>query len=250
MVSSLFHSLFPHPKPIIGMIHLAGDDPVDRAVQELQIYAEEGLEGTIIENYSPHSSAELVQETLRFAAGYFSHTRLVFGINILPNEFEVAIPMAAKYGAGFVQLDYIAGAYEGDKQINVGAYERMRRQFPGISVLGGVWPKYYHPRPGSLLSIDVAVGKARADAIVVTGERTGQETPLEKVREFRRILGKYPLIVGAGLNPRNVYEQLSVADGGIVGSTFKPDGDTNAPVERLLVRAFMEEVRRVREKRD
>ncbi len=247
---NLFHQLFPKPKPILGMIHFSGEDPIDRAIQELRIYAEEGVEGAIIENYSSCSSVELVQRTLQFAAGYFSHAPLVLGVNILPNEFQIALPMAAKYGAGFVQLDYAAGAYDRGREIDIGAYEDMRRQFPGIAVLGGVWPKYYHPRPDSVLRIDLAVGKSRADAIVVTGEGTGLETPLDKIREFKRFLGEYPLVVGAGLTPRKVYEQLSIADGGIVGSAFKPNGDTKAPVERSLVQRFMEEVRKVRENRD
>lgn len=243
-----FYTLFPHPKPIIGMIHLAGEDPIERALQEMHIYADEGIDGALIENYHSSSSVQSVQDTLEIAAQRFSDTNLILGVNILPNEFQLALPMAARYGAGFVQLDYVAGAYERRGEIDIGAYEQVRRDFPKITVLGGVWPKYYAPRPGSVLRIDVAVGRSRADAMVVTGEGTGQETPLEKIREFKRILGEYPLVVGAGLTPQNVYEQLSVADAGIVGSALKPDGNTIAPVEKLLVRQFMDEVRRVRER--
>lgn len=57
---------------------------------------------------------------------------------------------------------------------------------------------------------------------------------------FRKHLGEsYPLIVGAGLTPKNVKEQLHYAQGAIVGSTFKPDGDTQRMVDRILVRQFM-----------
>ena len=77
------------------------------------------------------------------------------------------------------------------------------------------------------------------------GKEAERKPPGEKILEFRKYVG--PLIVGAGLTPKNVYEQLSITDGAIVGSAFKPRGDTSAPVEKHLVRAFMDEVRRVRE---
>ncbi len=89
--------------------------------------------------------------------------------------------------------------------------------------------------------------KPRCDVIVTTGEGTGVETPISKLREFRTYLGEFPLFVGAGVNESNVYEQLRVADGAIVGSYFKQGSNTKLPVDRLRVRGLMNIVRRVRE---
>ncbi len=244
MDTNHFYQLFPNPKPILGMIHLAGDDPVNRALEELSVYDYGGLDGAIIENY--HGSMDQVQETLEIAASQFSHTKLVLGVNILPNEFESALRMAAKY-AGFVQLDYVAGKYRNTPDFDVQGYMQLRQQMPGIVVLGGVRPKYYQPISDSNVEADLMVGRQLADAVVVTGSGTGHETPREKIIAFRETLGcDYPLIVGAGVTAANVYEQLSIADGAIVGSAFKPGKDTQAPVERRLVHEFMEEVSRLR----
>ena len=56
-----FSNVFQLEKPIIGMIHLAGRDSsekVERALDEIVIYEEEGLDGVIIEDYhgSPDDS--------------------------------------------------------------------------------------------------------------------------------------------------------------------------------------------------
>ena len=49
-----FKNLFGEEKAVIGMIHLAGVDLVEktaRALEEIRIYEEEGLQGVIIEDY-------------------------------------------------------------------------------------------------------------------------------------------------------------------------------------------------------
>ncbi|HLD04643.1 MAG TPA: BtpA/SgcQ family protein [Candidatus Nanoarchaeia archaeon] len=235
-----FSEVFPVPKPILGMIHLAGESPIQRALEELAIFEEEGIDGAIIENY--HDSAEDVEETLRAAEGRF---RLTLGVNILLNEFDRAFVLASRYKGHFIQIDHVAGRYTRG-ELPAESYQRIKREHPDIVVLGGVWPKYYQPVQGSDLKADLRKGMKRADAIVVTGEGTGKETPLKKIQEFRRVLGTHPLIIGAGLTPKNAYEQLRIADGAIVGSSLKPGGDTNAKVDKYLIRHLMTEVRRAR----
>lgn len=236
-----FLEVFQTPKPIIGMIHLAGKDPVQRALEELAIFEEEGIAGAIVENY--HGSTEQVLEVLKAAKGT---TSLALGVNVLPNEFIQALLLADEYNAKFIQLDHIAGTYRGRASLPISSYDVARRHFPDAIVLGGVWSKYYHPIPGSDLETDLNEGRSRAEVIVVTGEGTGKETPLEKIQEFRRILGSHPLIIGAGLTPKNAYEQLTIADGAIVGSSLKPEGNTEKKVDPYLIRDLMEQVKRAR----
>lgn len=223
------------------MIHLAGDEPVKRALHELEIFAEEKMDGAIIENY--HGSFESVIETLKITSKI--KTGLILGVNILPNEFHSSIPLASKYGAQFVQLDHVAGKYTSG-EIDAVQYNVVKQRFPDIAVFGGVHPKYYIPVPGSNITIDIMEGMKRAEAIVVTGAGTGKETPLEKIMLFRHILGKdYPLIVGAGLTPENAEEQLGIANGAIVGSCLK-GGNTYNPIDRVKVRELVSAVREIK----
>lgn len=64
--------------PILGMIHLAGEDPVKRALEELALFEEEGIDGAIIENY--HGSIENVIATLKETSKRKSN--VIIGVNL------------------------------------------------------------------------------------------------------------------------------------------------------------------------
>jgi len=222
-------------KSIIGMIHLSGNNPVERALEEIKIYEEEGLHGIIIENY--HGTTDDIIETLQCV-----DTKMKVGINILPNNYDEALLNASFYKADFIQLDHISGTYRKNTTLDKEDYLKYRNKYKDISVFGGVWPKYYEPIAGSSLEDDLNNGKLLCDAIVVTGKGTGKSTPLDKIIKFREVLKDFPLIIGACLNIDNVSEQMKYADGAIVGSAFKPNGDTTKFVDSRLVNKFMKSI--------
>jgi len=243
-VQKKFSDVFKGKLTVIGMIHLAGKElSLDRALDELAVYEQEGVDAAIIENY--HGTKEQVEEVLSAAERMCRN--IVLGVNILPNEYYISLPMAEHYGAKFVQLDHVAGRYTAGK-IDHELYMDFKAKAPVI-VLGGVWPKYYTPVSGSDLEKDLREGMQRAEAVVVTGEATGKEIPIGKIRKFREIIGDHPLVVGAGLTPENAYEQLMIADGAIVGSCFKPNGATYGKVSAKLVKKFMSVVEKVRKEK-
>ena len=227
--------------PIFGMIHLAGQRPIKRALEEIALFEEEGIDGAIVENY--HGSVEDVIATLQET--HRKKPDIIIGVNILSNESYQSLPLAQRYGADFVQIDQIAGTYKSG-QLDFESYRKVKSQYPGIIVLGGVWPKYYRPVKGSDLETDLRTGMQRAEAIVVTGAGTGKETPFDKIRRFREIIGEHPLVVGAGLTPDNAYKQLSLSNGAIVGTSLKIDDNTYNPIDRQRVREFMSVVRAAR----
>jgi predicted TIM-barrel enzyme len=57
-----------------------------------------------------------------------------------------------------------------------------------------------------------------------------------------------PVFANTGLRLENVETQLAIADGGIVGTTFKQAGIFENPVDALRVRAFMSKVKEFRKK--
>lgn len=227
--------------PILGMIHLAGVNPVKRALEEISLFEEEGIEGAIIENY--HSDVKHVIATLQETSKIKS--KVVIGVNVLPNEFQKSLPLAQRYGADFVQLDHVAGTYTYGK-LDFEQYKQVKNEHPEIIVLGGIWPKYYHPLKGSDLDTDLKTGIQRAEAIVVTGAGTGKETPFDKIKKFREIIKEHPLVIGAGLTPENAYEQLIMSNGAIVGTSLKIDYNTYNPIDRQKVRDFMSVVKEAR----
>lgn len=234
-----FYDLFRSDKPIIGMIHLAGGSPtkkVDNALEELKIYEEEGVEGAIIEDY--HGYPNDVENALKEAssAGF----NLDLGVNVLRNPYS-AFELADKYGAKFIQFDSVQ-----EHEVDWELYNNLRNEYSDISVLGGVGFKGT-TSTGNALEKDLNDARKVCEAVVTTGKGTGMETPIKKLGEYKRHLGEFPLVVGAGINDTNVYDQLLVADGAIVGSYFKVGGeDTTMPVDRQRVRNLTSKVLNLR----
>ena len=72
----------------------------------------------------------------------------------------------------------------------------------------------------------------------MTGTTTGEETPIDMIRRVKSVVD-LPVLAGSGISPTDVVEQFKVADGAIVGSTFKKGGLTTNPVDYDLVRTLM-----------
>ena len=198
-MNNRFRKLFAVEKPIIGMIHLAGnslEEKINRALSELKIYQEEGVNGAIIEDY--HANGQELIDSLKEISKRQWDIKL--GINYLRNPDSV-FALAQDYGASFIQLDSVQGL--GFR------YAEQKSRFPNLIVLGGVRFKY-QPLTGRTLEEDVEQGRYRCDAIVTTGEGTGIETPIKKLRQFKEVLKDFPLIIGAGVNLSNVYDQLQM----------------------------------------
>lgn len=233
-----FNALFSVPKPIIGMIHSAGsgkDEKVKRALEELTIYEEEGVDGAIIEDY--HGDQKDVYDILSKA--HRKNFKMTIGVNVLNNPY-LAFGYASVFGGKFVQFDSVQTA-----DLDIVLYNQNRGWHPNIYVIGGVRFKYTKDTDNPLEQ-DLVEARNRCEAIVTTGRGIGIETPLDKLRVFKRHLKDFPLIVGAGVTAENVHAQLSIADAAIIGSYFKPEFNTELPVERDRVRELMRNVRALR----
>ena len=216
------------------MIHLAGDseqEKINQALEEISIFEEEGIAGALIEDY--HGSINDVFNTLEAISK--KETNLIIGINILRKPY-LGFQIANEFGVKFIQFDTVQ-----TKDLNLDLYNGMREKYSDIIALGGIRFKYTSPT-GNTLEQDLYEGKSRCEAIVTTGEGTGIETPIQKLRDFRKILGDFPLIVGAGVNKENIKEQLEIVDGAIIGSYFKKYNTRNK-VNRILVRELVQAVK-------
>ncbi|MDO4470815.1 MAG: BtpA/SgcQ family protein, partial [Bacillota bacterium] len=237
--------IFGTNKPIIGMLHLKGESDseiISIADKELNILLENKVDGVLVENYfgSPNQ-AELVLK-------YVSETYpdICYGINLLHDD-DMAFELAQKYHAKFIQLDSVSGhlSLEDDKKFGEFISE-VRRKCDSF-ILGGVRFKYQPYKSGRRLEEDLIIGMDRCDAIVVTGDATGHETDLSKIRNFREIIGGFPLFIGAGMTPENAVKQMGIADGAIVGSYFKDTYKDTGNVSGSHVKRFMDEIIMVRE---
>lgn len=233
--------VFGAEKPIIGMLHLSGygqEKVLENAKREIDIMYRNGVNAVLVENY--FGDRVDVENALKLLQTDYSHK--VYGVNMLGSP-EMAFDLARKYGAKFVQMDSVCGHLEPNYEKPFLKKLGAMRGDGDIFLLGGVRFKYQPYRSGRSLEEDLKLGMERCDAIVVTGEGTGISTDIEKIKTFRTMLGDFPLIIGAGMTAETAEEQLTYADGGIVGSYFKEYGEAEYPVEEIRVKEFMRSAR-------
>lgn len=242
---TILTSVFDQPKPVLAMLHLKGEgtaDVIERALREIEILTANGVDALVVENYFG-TVADVEAVLARLAA---DPPAIPYGVNVLddgPTSFE----LAHKYGAGFVQMDSVAGHLPPQQDEPFAAMIERLRADHDLLLLGGVRFKYQPVRSGNPLAVDLELAQQRCDAVVVTGDYTGQPTSGTKIQQFRDVLGgDFPLIVGAGVTAENCAEQLRVCDAAIVGSSLKAGGDASAEICASAVQRLMAAVRRVR----
>ena len=87
-----------------------------------------------------------------------------------------------------------------------------------------------------------AVFSSLADAILVSGPLTGEPAAQSDLRKVKDAVKSVPVFANTGVNLDNVADVLSVADGIIIGTHFKVDGNTWNPVDGARVKRFMDKV--------
>ncbi|MFO1175134.1 MAG: BtpA/SgcQ family protein [Paracoccaceae bacterium] len=240
------NGVFPTPKPILGMLHLGGDDPADRiarAVEEARIMAGEGVDGLVVENY--FGDRDDVERVLDRLVALNPGPRI--GINVLRDN-DRAFALARRYPVAFIQIDSVCGHLPPDA--DAAFAEKLAAERAGVTalLLGGVRFKYQPVLSGRPEAEDVRLGAARCDALVVTSDATGQETDPAKTRRIRAASGgSVPILIGAGMTEANAESQLAIADGAIVGSWLKEGHSDKGRVVPSHVARFMAAVRKARE---
>ena len=87
----------------------------------------------------------------------------------------------------------------------------------------------------------------KADALIVSGNFTGNAPDVEKVREAKRLATR-PVLIGNGSSAGNAAALLQHADGIIVGASLKKVGVMENAVDPHRVKAPMDRVHAVRER--
>lgn len=238
-----FIELFQNQKPLIGMIHTNCTNTcstLELAKREIEIYLKYGI-FPLIENY--FGSSLDCEEVLAWMQK--EHPEAIYGVNIL-GGYPEAFRLAKQYGAKFIQIDSVCGHLEPKDDIVYAEKLAQMRQEVDVVLLGGVRFKYQAVRSGRSVEDDLRLGMERCDAIVCTGEGTGQPTPFGKVKEFNAVLDDFPVIVGAGVTLDTIKETFQLSDGAIVGSWFKDGHSDTGNVNEEYVCQMIERCNQVR----
>ncbi|WP_049919975.1 BtpA/SgcQ family protein [Halobiforma nitratireducens] len=249
-----FRERFDAARPVIGMVHLPalpgapafdGDREAirERALEDARALVAGGIDGIVLENFGdapfyPESVPKhVVAEMTAIAAVIRREVDVPLGINVLRNDAEAALSIAAAADADFVRVNVHVGTAATDQGILEGrAHETIRlreRLEADVAVLADVHVKHATPvgETGIEQAAEETVGRGKADGVLVSGSGTGAETSLEDVRRVSSAVPDTPVLVGSGVTAETAGDFLEAgADGLVVGTALKEDGETTNPV--------------------
>jgi hypothetical protein len=261
--------------PIIGMVHLEAlpgapeatdslETVLGHAVRDAERLATGGVDGLMIENYgnTPFYPESVPKHTVaamtRIGTAVTSAVGCPVGINVLRNDAEAALSVAAAVGADYIRVNVHTGASVTDQGVLEGrAHETLRlrdRLGVDVNVFADVAVKHATPLAGEQ-SVESEVGdlvdRGLADAVIVSGPATGRTVDTETLDQVTAVRSNHglstPILVGSGVTTETVTELLATADGAIVGTALKEGGQTTNPVDVDRVERLMNAVRALRE---
>jgi len=240
-----------HLKPLPGSPAWAGDLQAieDAALQDARALIQGGCHAVLVENMgdAPYLKGVVAPETM---AAMTRITREVVrlglptGVQVLAGANRQALAVAYAAGAQFLRVEGFAYAHVADEgwiEACAGPLLRARSNLGAQSI--AVWADVQKKHSAHALTADLSIGELAhghafcgADALVITGSRTGGRTDSEHVRAAAA--GGLPVIVGSGVDAEDASGLAKIADALIVGSSLKVDGQWFNPVDPARVRAI------------
>ncbi len=229
----------------------------DACMRDAEVLVGGGLHGLMIENHGdiPFSKPEDIgPETAAFMSVVTDRiaraTGVPLGVNVLANAPIPAFAIAMAGGARFIRVNQWANAYVANEGFMEGrAAEAMRYR----SLLRAEHIKVFadsHVKHGAhAITADRTIQELTrdlaffdADAVIATGQRTGNAATVEEIEEIGAST-HLPLLVGSGVDKSNVAEILKRTNGVIVASSLKQGGVWWNPVDPTRVQTFVEAAR-------
>jgi membrane complex biogenesis BtpA family protein len=249
---------------LIGVLHLAAlpgapesrlpvDAVAEQAAEDATRLARAGFGAVLVENFHdrPFRRDHVEPETVAAMAVVVSRVRaaveLPVGVNVLRNDALAALGICAATGASFLRVNVLCGAAVTDQGLVEGRADELlrRRQALGarVAILADVDVKHattLDTRPIVERAREL-VGRARADAVLVTGPATGQPVDLEQLSAVAEAIAPAPALAASGATAHQLPELLRRCAGVIVGTALQQPG--TGRIDPARARAFVEAAR-------
>lgn len=257
-----FEGVFRTNKPVIGMVHLGAlpgaplhdsaagiNGLIEAARSDLAALCSAGFDAVMFgnENDRPYELDVDVASTatMAYVIGRLRQEVTVpFGVNVLWDPMA-SVALAAATGAAFVR-EIFTGYYASDMgkwTPNAGQAMRYRDRLgrQDLLMLYNVSAEFAHSLDERPLAERArsAVFSSIPDAVLVSGPITGEAAPLESLVSVKEALPDIPVMANTGVRHDTVADVLEIADGCIVGSALKYDGDTWNAIDPERAQDFM-----------
>ncbi|MFM7193124.1 MAG: photosystem I biogenesis protein BtpA [Microcystaceae cyanobacterium] len=257
---------FQTPNPIIGVVHLLplptsarwGGNlkaVIERAEQEATALAAGGVDGIIIENFfdAPFAKTQVnpaVVSAMTLIVDRIQNLVVVpVGLNVLRNDATSALAIAACVQAQFIRVNVLTGIMATDQGLiegNAQELMRFRRELGAdIAILADVLVKHARPlgTPNLTTAVQDTIERGLADGVILSGWATGSPPSQEDLELAKTAAKGTPVFIGSGADWDNVGQLMQAADGVIVASSLKRQGNIQEPIDPIRVAQFVEAVK-------
>jgi membrane complex biogenesis BtpA family protein len=251
-------------RPLPGAPRYDGDDEriLSQALDDLNHYQRAGVDAVVLENSQdlPYIKPPLPAAAVKVATRVAREVRARFpgpiGLQMLEAANLTALEIAHTARLDFIRVEGYVFAHVGGAGLIEGCAGQLlrRRKELGcerISILGDVKKKHCsHALTGDLTILD-EVKQAEfflVDGVIVTGARTTEPPALAELRQVKKH-ARVPVLIGSGLTSKNLRSYFPLADGFIVGSTFRERGDFLGALDTRRLAAFMKAFKQARARR-
>lgn len=264
-----FTGVFETEKPVIAMVHLGalpGSPLYDEqgglkkllydARKDLHALQAAGFDAIMFgnENDRPYAFDVDTASTATMAAiigALKPDISLPFGVNVLWDPMAT-VALAAATGAKFCR-EIFTGTYASDMGVWAPDAGKALRYRDGLGrkdllMLYNVSAEFAdsldrRPLPDRARS---AVFSSIPDAVLVSGQITGEAARMEDLEGVKAALPDTPVLANTGVRHDTVADVLAIANGCVVGSALKVDGHTWNAVDPDRAKDFMDRARQAR----
>lgn len=260
---------FGTEKPIIAMCHFAAlpGDPyydgeggmekiVEQARREFLDLQEGGVDAVMFSNefslpYLRKVNPETTAAMARIIGELKEDIKIPFGVNVLWDPYA-SMDLAAATGAKFIR-EIMSGVYASDFGLwdtNTGDIVRhqMKLGLKDLKRLFNIVPEASQAL-GTRTVEEIAkttVFNCKPDVICVSGMTAGSSTDMGVLERVKNSIPETAVFANTGCKAETIERILKIADGCVVGTTFKKDGKFENQVELDRVKRFMEIVHKAR----
>jgi membrane complex biogenesis BtpA family protein len=242
--------------PLPGAPRYAGDETkiLDQALSDLEQYKAAGVDCILLENsydlpyVRPPLPAAAMDLTTRIAREIRRRFSNPIGIQVLEAANETALQIAHAADLDFLRVEGYVFAHIGGAGLIEGCAGHLLRKRKAlgcdhIRIFADVKKKHCsHALTGDLDILD-EIKQAEfflVDGIIVTGARTSEPPNPEELRRVKAN-AHVPVLIGSGMTPENMATYFALADGFIVGSTFREGGRFLGRLDPQRLQAFVGE---------
>ena len=261
--------VFGTQKPVIAMCHLQPmpGDPyydkdggmqkvMDAAYAEFTALQEGGVDAVMFSNefsmpYIKKVKPETTAAMARVIGELMSEIKIPFGVNCLWDPYA-SLDLAAATGAKFIR-EIMSGVYASDFGLwdtNTGeiARHRSRLGIDDCKLLYNIVPEaaqYLTPRDIADIA-KTTVFNNRPDVLCVSGATAGVGADMGVLERVKNAVPNCAVFANTGCRVNTIENIFKIADGAVVGTTFKKDGKFENAVEKARVIEFMDKVHSIR----